>query len=186
LSFSADFSAARTRILTDWITVWDCLTESVKESGIVDRNSVIPVIDDEQIPADWPPQRQFITVRLPSLIWAEGDVMSPTTTGTLSELWVQGQTRISLWQNNQADTLPRADQAIAEVIAGASRGARMLGRLIKLFWERELVNTSDEAVLKRPMKFISIEPPGPGPVGWRAWRGVWELEFAWNLNLEVV
>lgn len=186
MSFNADLPRAVAG--TEWVVVWDSLVKLIASGNIVDESCVIPVLDDEQLPAELPPQRSYITVRLPSLIWSDGDVASKASgTGTISQLFVTGQSRISLWLWNERDTPGKAPQAIDQAIAGAGRGARMLSRMVALVWENDLFNVgATQTILARTMKLISVEPPGPGRLDMpRAWRVTVEMQFHWLLSLEV-
>ena len=181
MPFDANRSRSSTGVTLD--TVHQAMFKLVSESGIVDPSAVRAVLDDEVIPLEDPPKGRFITVRLPSVIWNEGDVFIGG--GNISEFWVQGQVRISAFLRNEADTWGAARAAIDEAIAPEPRGAKFIGRLVSLFWEDDLLDSTGlTAILKRPMKFISLEPPNASRSDWRPWRLTVELEWKWALSLE--
>lgn len=160
------------------------LVKKIQVAGIVDPTQVWPVLDDEVLPGEVPSQDRFITVRLPSLIWGHGDVFSGG--GLISEFIVQGQSRVTLWLRNQLDIIGQVGALAGEALASPPRGTNLIGRLVKELWEDDLLNDdTDEAILKRPMMFVSYEPPlGAGRDDWRPFRLVFELTFNWNMALE--
>jgi len=121
-------------------------------------------------------------VRLPSLTWEYGDVMIGG--GDVGEFVLQGQTRITLWLRNELDYHGRVSAAVEEAAAAPPLGTKLLGKLIRAFHETDLLNDSGEAILKRPMMFVSYDPPAPGAINWRPFRTTWELTFTWDLSEE--
>ena len=146
---------------------------------LADQSQVILVLDDETIPTELPQSDRFITIRIPSLIWAHGDVS--TGGGNLCEFIVQGQVRITLWLRNELDIYGQASFLMDEVAGPAPRGQRLIGNIIKELWEDDVLDSSGNAILKRPMMFVSFEPPGPTPSAWKPFRIIYELE--WNYDL---
>jgi hypothetical protein len=156
------------------------LAQKTIDANIVDSSQVYMTLDDEVLPANFPFADRFITVRYPSLVWAHGDVFIGG--GNISEFIVQGQVRITLWLRNELDLFWRAEASVDEAAAAPPRGNRLLGRLFSAFWEDDLLNTDGEAILKRPMLWVSFEPPGPGNRDWKPFRLTLELEFNWQLS----
>lgn len=156
------------------------LWQTVKDLGIVDQAMVLMVLDDEVLPTEHPPADRFITVRLPSLIWAHGDVFIGG--GDVGEFILQGQTRITLWLRNELDVYGQINVAMGEAAAAAPRGTRLIGQLIKGLHETDVRDEADgDGILKRPLKFISYDPPSPGAEPWRPFRLIFELTFTWSL-----
>lgn len=159
------------------------LVKKIQQAAILDPSQVWAVLDDEVLPTEVPSGDVFITVRLPSLIWAHGDVFIGG--GNNSEFIVQGQSRITLWLRNEADALGQAGAIAAAAVAGLPRGTRLLGRLVRLFWEDDVLNDDGDAILLRPVMFVSYEPPpGTARPDWRPFRLVFELTFNWDLSRE--
>jgi hypothetical protein len=163
-------------------TVHKRMAQKVIDANIVDSSQVYMTLDDEALPGNMPFSDRFITVRYPSLVWAHGDVFIGG--GNISEFIVQGQVRITLWMRNDLDLFWRAEAAVDEAASPPPRGNRLLGRLFAAFWEEDLLNADGDAILKRPMLWVSFEPPGPGTSTWRPFRLTLELEFNWDLSAD--
>ncbi len=181
MTFDANVTRLNSGVTLD--IVHTRLVAKIQAEGIVEPSQVYPVLDDEIVPESYPSHDRFITVRLPSLIWAHGDVM--TGGGNLCEFIMQGQTRITLWLRNEADILGRVTQLAGEALAAPPRGTRLLGRLMRLLWEDDVLDEDGNAILKRPLMFVSYEPPEGSQKGWRPFRSTWQLEFAYDVSVEV-
>lgn len=180
MTFNAQVNRLQSGVTLDAVHLR--LARKVRDANIVDPSAVWMVLDDESIPQEHPPHDRFITVRLPSLIWAHGDVFIGG--GNISKFIVQGQVRISLWLRNEADMYGQINVAMGEAVGAAPRGSKLLGQLVRLMWEDDLLDASGNAILMRPMMFVSYEPPSGGLQDWRPFRLTWELEFNWDLSVE--
>lgn len=161
------------------------LGKHVQSLNVVDPSQVWIVLDDEVKPAEHPSQSAFITVRLPSFVWEYGDVFIGG--GDVGEFILQGQTRITLWLRNSLDYFGKVNAVIAQAAAGAPKGNKMLGALIRGLHETDIMRSDGvTSVLKRPLRFVSYEPPLPGAEEWRPFRIIMELEFTWDLSQETL
>lgn len=162
------------------------LGQKIAQSKILTADVVYLVLDDEDIPLTQPPSRYFVTVRLPSFAWHEGDVFGGEAEGlaSISSLMCLGDTRITLWLKNQSDIWGRFDEGAKE--AAGPEGGRLLGRLMVLLWEAELRNAAGECLLDRRLRFDSYDAPGPGFVDWKPFRLTYEIRFSWDLRAETL
>lgn len=179
------YDPLRPRLMTGTtlIHVWETLVKNIQSSGIVHESQVWPVMDDEVVPAVEPSQRLFLTVRFPSVVWSYGDVFAGS--GKISEFLVQAQTRISVWMEKELDYYGKASHLLKKSLDGGPGGGRVISKLVKFLWDEDLVDDDDKAVLIRPLKFVSLEPPGVMSSSYKPWRLVVEFEFNWDLSLEV-
>lgn len=159
------------------------LVKAVRDANIVDPRYVRAVLDDESIPKDNPVDDRFITVRYPSLVWAYGDVFSGD--GVISEFDVQGQVRYTLWLRNELDVYGDAEIAMTQAAFKPPKGAGLLGQLIASIWETQVLDDDGFAILKRPLLFVSYDPPNAGFINWRPFRVVVQCEFRWDLSAEL-
>lgn len=159
------------------------LWQTIKDINVVDQSAVLMVLDDEVLPSELPPHMRFVTVRLPALVWAYGDVFIGG--GDVGEFIVVGQTRVTLWLSNELDVYGQAEVLMGEAVASQPRGTKLIGQIMRAMHETDLRDETDgDAILKRPMMFVSYDPPPPGAIPFRPFRMTWELTFSWDLSAE--
>lgn len=151
------------------------LGQQVIAANIVPASAVWLVLDDESVPVENPPFQRFVTVKMPSLNWPYGEAFEGK-----SEFWCRGESQVTLWLRNELDIYGRFREGAKEAMSPG--GGRLLGRLVKAFWEAELLDNNGDFILNRPMLFKNYKPPQPNASAWRPFRLTWELEFTWDLN----
>ncbi len=164
--------------LTSGVTldlIHQALGRQVIAANIVPASAVWLVLDDEHAPVENPPFQRFVTAKMPSLNWPHGEAFNGQ-----SEFWCRGESQITLWLRNELDLYGRFREGGKEATSPA--GGRLLGRLVKAFWESELLDSNGNYVLKRPLLFKNYKPPQPSASVWRPFRLTWELEFTWDLS----
>lgn len=174
--------------LTSGVTpylVFRAMAQKVKNARIVDSSRVWMVLDDEKVPAEQPPDNRFITVRYPSGVPYAGDVFGgDVNSAPLSRLMCEGQTRHTIWLSSERDLYGTADSLVDDVLAQEPEGGQLLGQMIKLFWQQDLVDDAGDALTNCPMRLISWEmPPDLPSLGTaRPFRITWEIKFTWDLS----
>lgn len=165
--------------------VWKAMAAAIGNAGIVDKSRLSLVMDDEGLPPKTAPDDRFITVRYPSLIWEHGKVMTGDNSRTLlSSLMVKGQSRHTLWLQSDRDLYGSAESLADDAMAAPPDGDQLLGQMVALFFDQDLVNGAGNALTNRPLELISIDMPPDGPTAkpWKPFRVTWEIGFTWDLS----
>lgn len=161
------------------------MAKAITRAKIVDSSYVWMVLDDESVPAEMAPHEAFITVRYPSMVWADGDVQGGGSNSVFnSQLRIKGQTRHTLWLEDAANyTYGTAETLLETALGKTPSGHQYLGQMVGLFFEQDLTDSTGSALTNRPFRFVSMEmPEGVTSSEFKPFRITWEISFTWDLS----